>query len=208
MTKRWWALILGISLITSAASAEEHGGGHEAPAKEEGGGGEGKAQGGGEKKEESTLAPWVEVENRIQTLQSKIQIKEENIKHLLEEKEHLAPNSPKLKGVLKELVSNHKELRQFAEEYDKQVTILKYRFPERNSNKERKYERIEVGPIEDLEKSLGIEGKMDKSLKKMRSQYPGKANETEAPVVAKPIQKKEKAKDQSIEEAPSVILNK
>ncbi len=202
------------SLSFYSAWAEDHGGGHEAPAAEEHGGGgehgEAKAEGGGGHGEPKvTLAPWVEVENKIQELYSKIKSKESTVTHLLEEKDHLPNNSPQLQHAVKEIVSEHKELRRLIEEYQKQVSILKYRFPERNAKQVRNYERFEVKSIDEMEQALGIDGKLSRNMKKMRRQY--KPNEPEPEHHREPAsahQVKAPKKQQSIEEAGSIILQK
>lgn len=198
----------------SVAWAEDHGGGeqqgsggHEAPA---GGdkGGDGKEaakEGGGEVK--TSLAPWVEIENKIQELYSKIKSKESAVLHLLEEKDHLADNSPQLKHTVREIVKEHKELRRLVEDYQKNISILKYRFPERNAKQTRTYDRVEVKTIDEMEKALGIDGKLSRNMKKMRSQY----KPEEKPVAHQPstvIPEPAPKKDPSIEEAHSIILQK
>jgi predicted nuclease with TOPRIM domain len=187
------------SLSRANEEGGEHGGG-EAPAAEE-------HEGGGHEAKTS-LAPWVEVENKIQELHSKILSKQSTIQHLLEEKNHFENNSPQLKTAVKEIIKEHKELRSLVEDYDKQVNILKYRFPERNARINRTYDRFEIKSIEDMEKTLGIDGKLNRNMKRMRSQY----KSTETPIVAEETTAAEpvrpKAKVQSIEEAGAPILEK
>jgi hypothetical protein len=195
-----------VIFVSTSAFANEGGGGHEVPAEEHGGE---KAEGGGSHGEPKTvMAPWVEVENKIQELYSKIKSKESIVKELLEEKDHLPNNSPQLQHAVKQVVVEHKELRRLVEEYQKQVSILKYRFPERNAKQVRSYERFEVKTIDEMEAALGIDGKLTRNMKKMRRQYkPDEVHpETREPASAPHV--KAPPKEQSIEEANSVILQK
>jgi hypothetical protein len=203
------ALLFSFLLMTTfkpSAFAGEHGeekgGGHEEAAHGEG---EKKAEGHGEEK--SVSAPWVEVENQIQELYSKIKMKESTILHLLEEKDHMPDNSPLLHQAVKEIVQEHRELRHLVEEYDKKVSILKYRFPERNSKQLRTYDRVEVKSIDDMEKALGIDGKLSRNMKRMRNTYePESKPVAQEPVAAKP--EPAVKKEPSIEDAHSIILQK
>ncbi|MGZ5279917.1 MAG: hypothetical protein ACXWC9_08245 [Pseudobdellovibrionaceae bacterium] len=197
-------------LISSIAWAEDH------PAPEDHSGGDKEAAAEGGKKGEKSggaaepkvvIAPWLEVENKIQELYSKIKSKEELVLHLLEEKDHLPNNSPQLQQTVRDIVLAHKELRRLVEDYQKNLSILKYRFPERNAKHERNYQRFEVKSIDDMEQALGIDGKLSRNMKKMRGQY-GVEAVPEPASYKKPSPASVAPKNQSIEDAHSVILQK
>jgi hypothetical protein len=202
-----------------AAWANEHGeaqaehgeaGGHESKEEGHGEAKEGGHEGGGKEEGKSSQSPWLEIENKITELNSKIKSKEANILHLIEEKNHLPNNSPELKHVVKEIVTEHKEMRSLAEEYEKQVTLLKYRFPERNAKTNRSYDRIEIKSVEEMEHAMGIDGKLNRNLKRMRSQF--KSEEKDGAVAAEPAPSKPASKkpksEPSIEEADAIIIHK
>lgn len=205
-------LTLGVlALITTstsvqAALANEHA---EPEAKaEEHGNAEGEGHGGGSKEE--SKAPWVEIETKITELNAKIKSKQESILKLIEEKNHLPNNSPQLTATVKEIVKEHKELTGLVEEYEKKLTLLKYRFPERNAKARKPYERIEVKSIDEMEQSLGIDGKLNRNLRRMRSQFKSKEK-----IVVAPEEKTKEAPPSppaksapSIEEADSIIIQK
>jgi len=196
--------ISSIAVAEDHAAPEEHGGGEKEAAAE----GEKKAEEGGANAEPKVvLAPWLEVENKIQELFSKVKSKEEMVLHLLEEKDHLPNNSPQLQKTVRDIVLAHKELRRLVEDYQKNLNILKYRFPERNAKTGRNYKRFDVKSIDDMEQALGIDGKLSRNMKKMRGQYGVEAAPEPAPYT-KPSPASVSPKDQSIEDAHSIILQK
>ncbi len=177
--------------------------------------GESKAEGKEEAKSEgkgnlkNTLPPWVELENKTQELQSKIRSKQGNINALIIQKNQLPENSSELKNVIKDIVKEHKELRKFAEDYDKNINLLKYRFPERNGKLGHNYDRIEVKSVDVMEESLGVDGKLSRNLKRMRKHFG-----TEDAHLAKEKRtqsqggKKNPQAEPSIEDSDSIILQK
>ena len=163
----------------------------------------------GGKEGESALAPWVDVENKIQELSAKVKSKESNIEKLLEEKNHLDNDSPELKTAMKEVLKEHAEMRKLAEEYDRNVSLLKYRFPERNAKAGRKYDRIEVKSVDEIEQAMSVDGKLNRNMKRMRSQFkPDTTTATNAETNAKKAPTAKEKKSESIEDAGSVILQK
>lgn len=161
----------------------------------------------------SSLAPWVELENKVQELNSKIKSKQNNINTLIEEKNHLANNSSELKNHIKQIVKEHKELQKLVDDYEKNKNILKYRFPERNAKDNRKYDRIVVQSIEEMEQALGVDGKLNRNLKRMRTHFKTKASaspeEAKKTVSGSTIPAQDPIKaEPSIEESGSIILQK
>ena len=156
----------------------------------------------------SNLPGWVELENKIQETQSKMRSKQANINSLIVEKNRLADNTSELKNVVKDIVKEHAELRKLGEEYDKNVNLLKYRFPERNAKSNRTYDRIEVKSIDEMEQSLGVDGKLNRNLKQMRTHYHLRPPvEPKEQSKSKPSKKTPSA-DPSIEDSGSVLLQK
>jgi len=134
----------------------------------EGGKEEGKGEGKGEKKE---LPEWVEIQTQISTLDSRIIQKKETIAHLIEEKQHLAGDNPHVKEIIDDMVSNYKEMRKLQEDFEKKMIIYKFRYPERGAKEDRKYGPIEIKSLEQMEQELGLEGRLNRNIKKMRTQY-------------------------------------
>ncbi|MEZ0392251.1 MAG: hypothetical protein ACAH59_08555 [Pseudobdellovibrionaceae bacterium] len=210
-------IILSLSLFSAtswanaeAAPAEDS---HAAPAGE--GEGEKKEAGGGQAEAKAPALPgWLSIENKIQELYSKINSKKSNITKLLEDKNKLSNNTAELKNTVKEIVKEHKELRALAEDYQKNIAILRYRFPERNADKDRKYQRVEIKSIDEMEQAMSVDGKLNRNLKRMRSQYKMEEKEkTAALATEKPAHDKSRTpssepKGKSIEEAETIILQK
>lgn len=172
--------------------------------------------GQGEKKEEGgqaaepvkeSVKPWVPIEAKIQELSSRIRSKKESLEKLLEEKNHLPANSPHVKETLKQILKEHAELKQAAEDYQKNVNQLNYRFPERNAKAKRSYDRIEVKSIDEMEQAMGVDGKLSRNVKKMRSQYHGD-KQTEDTHNEKSLEPKKENKPKSIEDDSAIIINK
>lgn len=166
------SFICSISFANDGGHGDEHGGGgHDAPkADEHGGGGHGDA---GKSKVE--LPEWVEMQSRLMGLETQMSQKREAIRRLIEEKEHLKSNSPEVKPVVDEMVATHKELQKLMGDYEKESTVFKYRFPERGAKEGRTYHPIEIKTLQEMEHELGMEGRLTRNLKKIRSQYkPGK----------------------------------
>ena len=151
----------------SLAKEDAHGGGggHEAPAEASGEGHE-----AGAKKVEEAPG-WLEIEAQISSLEAKVQSKTRAIESLIEEKNHLKAGDSSLSEVVKQLGQEDRERRKLAEELEKQKTILAFRFPERGAAKNRKYQKVEIKSISEIEANMGVDGRLNRSVKRMRSQY-------------------------------------
>jgi len=213
-----WTLAFIFCIMTTGglcASAEDHGGGHEEKPAE--GHGEAKAEASGEHKAAAengsgiVAAPWVAIEGKIQEYAARIKSKQEGILELIEEKNHLPSSSPQVREVLRQMTTEHNELKGLVDEYQKNVNLLRYRFPERNTKTKRKYDRIEVRSLDEMEQAIGVDGKLNRNLKKMRSQYGSgqSSGETEpsSSEETKPHSPPPE-KDKSIEDADSILIRK
>ncbi len=173
------------------------------------------AEGGGHGPAAPVAAPppWLEVETRISNLDTQMKMKQANIKKLFDDKNHLPNGSPQLKQTISELVAEHKELKRISEELEKQKIILKYRFPERSLKVERTYKKQDLKSLEEMEKQLGIEGQLDRSVSVLRKHYAtpeksggsdGKDRSQKKTTPATPSISKEKPVDQQ----GSILLQK
>jgi hypothetical protein len=112
---------------------------------------------------------------------------------------------------LKEILKQHNELKTMADDYKKNVSMLNYRYPERNAKSGRKYDHIEIKSLTEMEQAMGVDGKLSRNLKKMRAQYgkekaeEKKQHKSETPVVPKELMEK---KNPSIEDEGAIIINK
>lgn len=157
----------------------------------------------------ATLPPWIAIEAKIQELSSRIKSKEESMRKLLEEKNHLSENSPHVKETLKQILKEHGELKSMAEEYQKNVSMLNYRFPERNAKSGRSYDRIEVKSVSEMEQAMGMDGKLNRNLQKMRTQYGSAPKQvSKEPKAPAPVKKTVSPAAPSIEDEGAIIINK
>lgn len=194
--------------------ASEHGGGEKKEEKKEEGG-EKKEEGKegekkeGEKKEGEGRPAWMEIEAKIQELAAKVKSKNENIEKMIEEKNHFPEHSSELKSLIKEIVKEHADMEKLSQEYDKQVSVLKYRFPERNAKKDRKYEKLQIKSVEEIEKAVGVDAKLMKAMRRARSQYRKDKNESPEKASETPLSPAlDGNKEKSIEEQGPVLLHK
>ena len=66
------------------------------------------------------------------------------------------------------------------ETYDQRRTLLKYRYPERRASGRRKYEKIEVKALEDLEWQSDFSRRMRAAKKKIQTTYGMNTEEVES----------------------------
>lgn len=160
-----------------------------------------------QKAEEKKLPEWVEIQGRISALESKVSSKQSNINKLIEDKKKLPSDSPQVRDIVKQLVTEYKEYREAVLEYEKQTALLKYRFPERGMKDDRKYEVIELKTLDEMEAQLGIDGRLDRNMKRLQQQYGSpQVNQAEKKKSTKPNKASET--DRPISESPSIILQK
>lgn len=129
-----------------------------------------------EKKDEAVKEPakqspeWLKMQNDLNSLQAKVKAKQESIRGLVTEKNRV--QDPKqVKQILDTMTAEYKEMRKLTEEYEKQRTILLFRYPDKGKVGSRSYEKILLKSLEDMDTEFGVEGRLNKGLKKMRQQY-------------------------------------
>ena len=154
------------------ALAAEHEGGPEA--KKEGAKEETAATTGPVKADE-----WLELSGRVQALKAKIKLRQDNLKKFIEEKQ-VEKSPQKVAEIIKQMVEEHKGLEKDAAEYNQQSSVLRYRFPEKSlAGEKRKYERVEVGTLEQLENQMTLDVKIKKTVSKAQRQFPNRPQYTE-----------------------------
>ncbi len=123
--------------------------------------------------EQKKLPEWAELQNQITSLATKIEQKRENIHRLIEEKQNLPSNSPKVNEVIDEMILNHKELESFQDELSKKTIMLKFRYPERGAKEENLKSRslMEKKTIEEMEEESKINKRLDRNMTHIRLQY-------------------------------------
>lgn len=116
------------------------------------------------------LPEWVDLQQKLLVLKSKISASEKTVKDLIaaKSKEKDPQKSRELVGSLQ---LEYQTLRNQIEEYEKVRGLLKYRFPEKGMKDSRKYERIETRSLEQMEIEVGLQGKIRSAVGRVRQQY-------------------------------------
>lgn len=161
--------------------------------------GEAAAEGEVTESQKKQMNEAMELQSKVQALQAKIRSKEESINKLIEEKSR-TKDPDKVKEIISEMVTEHKEMSKMIEEYEQNRSLLRYRYPEKGYSGTRSYERMEVKPLDQMENQMSVEAKLKRNLKTVRSQYgepadvknlkkkkPGQKRETEAPSLTEPL---------------------
>ncbi len=142
------------------------------------------ASGGGEaakegaKPAEMKSPEWMELNNVIISLRSKIKMKEDSIQKLIEEKSK-TKNPAEASRIVNQMVADHKEMQKAIVSYEENRNLLKYRFPEAGLTKQREYERIEEKSLEDIETSWNLNTKIKSSVKNAKTKYGVKSESEE-----------------------------
>lgn len=142
------------------------------------GGGHGGGAPAGGKPAEIKSPEWMELNNSLVALRTKIKMKEEGIQKLIEEKRKTKDQTEAGK-IVKQMISEHKEMQKAITDYEEKRNLLRYRFPEAGLTKEREYERLEGKSLEDIETSWNLNTKIKSSVKNAKAKYGVKGNEDE-----------------------------
>lgn len=174
-----------------------------------------EGHGGGDKKEESSVSkerPWVEVENKLGLLRSKRDALTLSMKKLREERDHLPEGTPAFQEKMKEYLVVYKQWVTVGEDYNKLLSTLKYRYPERVVKAgATKHQAMEHKTAEELDAELGIDGKLNKSLRNVRGQYgeqEGRKKDPAKESAADAAKKSEASTQDSLMLEPQIIMKK
>lgn len=115
----------------------------------------------------------LDLQARLMGLKTKISAKKEILKRLVSEKQGLKDDKKSLE-IFNEMKSEYKEMQTAIKDYDEQIALLNYRYPEKGLIKERKYQRIEIKSLDEMEKEFSLQGKIKKTLARVRQQFPEK----------------------------------
>ncbi len=126
---------------------------------------------------------WMEFNNSLQIIRTKIKSKEDIIHKLISEKAHIK-NSSEASKIVNQMVKEHKEMQKAIGDYEEKRNLLQYRFPEAGLVKERAYERLEGKSLESIEDQWNLENKIKSSVKNIKEKYgvkPGKETQVGKP---------------------------
>ena len=109
---------------------------------------------------------WIEVQGRLQSLKARLITKETSVKELIR-----ASQVSGKKETFDQLKQEYAELRTMADEYEKLRHQLRFRYPEKGLATDRRYQRIEVKSLNEMETQVGMESKLQSNLEKVRRQF-------------------------------------
>jgi hypothetical protein len=141
------------------------------PPKEEHASGEGEKPAEGKTPGTAVNPGWTEIINNITQIDGKITVGKQNIEKLLATKAHTPSESPQLRQITDDLIREHNELRKNIMEQNKLKQRLRYKYPEMGAKEGRSYQEKKIPTMNELEIELGVDGKLDRNLRKMRSQF-------------------------------------
>lgn len=150
--------------------------------------------------EQKSTKELMELEKQISTTAAKITAKNSSVTELIRQKQS-ETDPEKLAQIIKLLQQEHRELNTLIREHSTQVGVLQYRYPERGVSKQRKYKRFNAKSLEEMEKSMGLEGHLKRSRDKINRVY---GVDTSKPKKNGPAKKESKADKESIL-APTTI---
>lgn len=120
--------------------------------------------------EQKATKELMDLEKQISTTSAKITAKNTSVTDLIKQKQ-TETDPEKLAEILKLLQQEHRELNTLIKEHSTQVGVLQYRYPERGLSLQRKYKRFNAKSLEEMEKSLGLEGHLKRSRDRINRVY-------------------------------------
>ncbi len=110
------------------------------------------------------------LEKQVAATAAKVAGKEASVMSLIKQKK-VETDPEKVAETIKMLQQEHNDLKQLIKEHDQQLTVLKYRFPERGSTYDRKYKRFSSKSLEQMEQAVGVEKHLYDARKKVKKVY-------------------------------------
>jgi hypothetical protein len=104
-------------------------------------------------------------------MSKQIETQEHDIKTLIEHKRH-ANDTKQLQGIIKEIADKHAALKTLTEDYAKERQHVRFQHPEKNETVERVYTRHEFKTVEDLEREMGLDGRLDRLKARVLATFP------------------------------------
>ncbi len=112
----------------------------------------------------------LDLEKQVASLHAKIQAKTQSVETLLKQKNE-EKDPQKLTEIVKLVQQEHRDLEQLTREHNIQLGVLRYRFPERGGTQGRRYQRLSTKSLEEIERTLGLDGHLEKSRKRIKTVY-------------------------------------
>lgn len=107
---------------------------------------------------------------KVQSKLTQIGALEQQIHHLIEAKKH-APTQEQAKIYVDEMITAHGQMKTVFDEYQKELTRLRYQFPDQGEHFQRRYPRLTFQSLEEMELKHGLNADLDRIKYKMRQVY-------------------------------------
>jgi hypothetical protein len=120
--------------------------------------------------EQKATKELADVEKQVATLAARIKAKRDSVETLLRQKS-VERDPEKLTEIVRLVQEDHRELEKLTREYNTQLGVLQYRFPERGVTLGRRYQRLDTKSLDEMEKTLGLEAHLKKSRNKVKTVY-------------------------------------
>lgn len=151
--------------------------------------------------------PWNETLTQVRALKGSRGQALSNLNKVRSDMKGLKEGSPQMKEKLAEYAKLYKAYRAASQEYNQQLAILKYRFPDRLAKEpNRLYQPVEIEDEAELAQKLDLDQRLTNAVTKSREQYADRSVEK---VNAKnPVIKKAAEGPLTIREEEAVLLSK
>ncbi len=107
---------------------------------------------------------------KVQAELSLFKTLEAQVNHLIEVKNH-TDDPEKARPIVDQLVSTHKQMVEANEKLQKDLVRLRYQYPDQGEAFVRKYPRVEIQSLEDMEKAQGLRAELDRAKIRTRQVF-------------------------------------
>lgn len=151
--------------------------------------------------------PWTETLNQVRALKGKRGQALSNLNKVRLDMRGLKEGSLELKAELANYAKLYKEYREISQEYNQQLSILKYRYPDRLAkDQNRQYQTVEIESESELAEKLDLDQRLTNTVTKSRQQYADRSQEKQKTPV--PTVKKPPEGPMTIREEEAILLSK
>lgn len=114
---------------------------------------------------------WAEHSGHLVALAKQIESIENDIHATIEEK-HKTEDAKQLKEMIDTIAAKHKSLTGVAKDYEEELNLVRFKFPERAEKLDRKYVHYHVKSIQEMEKETGLDGRLDHAKARVLATFP------------------------------------
>lgn len=132
----------------------------------------------------SEVSPWNETLNQVRALKAQRGQALSNLNKVRDEMRHLKENSSQMKAKAAEYAKLYREYREVSQEYNQQLAILKYRYPDRLAKEQnRQYQTVEIESESELAQKLDLDSRLSNTVHRSRQQYADRSQEKQKSAV-------------------------